>query len=343
MTIAGAAPSGNFEVRIHTAIDDIGPEWDDLMVVARAPVFYRRPFLRAFEKYPLHAVRRTAYILLHDGSGAAVAGLPAYLQRGVDPMRVVTDHFPSAQGQLALFSHVWHCYDTVLPVAPGREDAAPAALEALRWVATDWGARLYGLANVDAAGSLDPLLAHAGLNSADIDIGWGLSLPAFDGYEHYLAALRSKPRRNLRRDLRAADRAGVTAYWEHPRDADLDGFVALARATAAKFDNSDYYQPGLFQDFVLSLGGDAQCLELRLGNQLISSGLALTDDTRFHFWACGFAPMDGFSGFYLAFDQMLRRAFESGSQWVELGRRNPVFKRRYGLTPRTLRAWIAKT
>ncbi|GGV57724.1 GNAT family N-acetyltransferase [Streptomyces spectabilis] len=327
-------------IRVHTAIDDIGPEWDILMAATTAPVFYRRPFLRAFEKHPLHPIQRTAYILVTDPRGHLLAGLPAYLQQGIDPVQVFADHFPDAVGRSALVSHVWHCYDTVLPVHPEASDAARAAITTLREVAADWGASLYGMANVDAAGPLPPLLAEQGLESVDIDIGWGLDLTDYSGYEGYLSSLRRKPRQNLTHDLRLAAQAGVAVRKVPAAEADLDGFVDLARATAAKHNNSGYYQPGLFQDFTLALGDHAEVLEFRIADRLICSGLALLDDTRYHYWTCGFAPMSGFSTFYVAFDHMMRNAFTSGRNWVELGRRNPVFKRRYGLTPRTLTAWF---
>jgi predicted N-acyltransferase len=328
------------DIRICTSIDDVGQNWDDLMTAVHAPVFYRRPFLRAFERYPLHPVERTAYIVVTGPRGRALAGIPATLQRGVDPMRVITDHFPHALGRPALLSHVWHCYDTVLPVRPAEPDAARAVVSTMGDLAGEWGAGLYGLANVDARGPLDPLLAGQGLTGVDIDTGWGLDLTELTSYEDYLASLRRAPRRNLNHDLRRAAEAEVIYTRVPAAHADLDGFVELARATAAKFGNSDYYRPGVFQNFILALGDDVEVLEFRLGDRLICSALALLDDTRYHFWACGFAAMDGFSGFYLAFDGIMRNAFAAGRDWVECGRRNPVFKRRYGLTPRTLRAWL---
>ncbi|MEU2718628.1 GNAT family N-acetyltransferase [Streptomyces sp. NPDC007205] len=339
MTEAITTSCGRFKAEVLTSIDAVGPEWDELMATARAPVFYRRPFLSAFERYPLHPVRRTAYILIRDAGGVLQAAFPAYLQQGVDPMRVINDHFPETLGQPALMSHVWHCYDTVIPARPRAIPAINVALDMLHHVACDWGATLYGLANVDAATRLNDLLEIRGLHGTDIDIGWGLDLPSRKDYDGYLTTLPSKPRRNLQRDLRAAQRAGVTAIICAAHDADLDGFVTLARATAAKHNNSDYYQPGLFQNFVLALGDDVRVLELRARDGLICSGLILLDDTRYHFWACGFAPRGAFSAFYVAFDHIMRGAFSSGRSWVELGRRNPDFKRRYGLTPRTLRAW----
>ncbi|MER7759680.1 GNAT family N-acetyltransferase [Streptomyces sp. NPDC097619] len=335
-----ARPARGFHVRVYSGIDDVGPEWDELMTAARAPVFYRRPFLRAFEQHPLHPVLRTAYILLRDAEGTLQAALPAHLQQHVDPMRVLADHFPHAADRPVLLSHVWHCYDSVLPVRPGNTPAAHELLTALHRTARDWGAGLHGLANIDAATGQAAVLEAHGLRGTDIDTGWGLDLTSHTDYEAYLAALPAKARQNLHRELRAAERAGVTATTRRIQNADLDGFVALARATAAKYGNSDYYRPGLFQDFVLALGDTAHTIELRIGDRLVAASLVLTDDTRYHYWACGYADRPDFSGFYVAFHHFMRGAFASGRQWVELGRRNPVFKRRYGLTPRTLRACL---
>lgn len=327
---------------VFTTIDDVGPEWDELMTAAQAPVFYRRPFLRAFEHHPLHPVLRTAYILVRDGDGVLQSAQPAFLQRDVDPMQVIHTHYPQALRHTALLTHVWHCYDTVLPVRPGSEAFVGAAVSALRDVAADWGAALYGLANIDAASSLAGSLGAAGLEAIDIEIGWGLDLCRVDSFAVYLATLRSKPRRNLTHDLRNAEQAGLRSEVVGVQEADLNGFVALARATAAKYDNADYYRPGLFQDFVRALGDDLRAVELRIDGQLVGSALVLIDDTRFHWWACGvdYAACPGFSPFYVAFAQVLRAAYDSGRPWFEVGRRNPNFKRRYGLTARTLRAYF---
>ncbi|MEU7325132.1 GNAT family N-acetyltransferase [Streptomyces griseoviridis] len=337
-----------FTVRVHTTIDDVDERWDDLMTAARAPVFYRRPFLRAFERHPLHPVLRTAYLLVEDDTGQVRAALPAYLQRDVDPMRVIADHCPHAVGRTVLLSHAWHCYDSVLPVRPGPLSGAAArrAVRALREVAAEWGARLCGIVNADGDGPLGTLLPDAGFTGVDIDVGWGLPLGEYDGFEDYLgAALKRKARQNLRRDLREADRAGVTARSCEACDADLDTFVRLARTTAAKFGNSDYYRPGLFQDFVKELGDCAQAVELRVGDRTIASALTLTDDTRLHYWAVGYAQKEtpGFSPFYVAYAHVMREAWASGREWVELGRRNPSFKSRYALRPRPLRAYFADT
>ncbi|MFJ4965318.1 GNAT family N-acetyltransferase [Streptomyces sp. NPDC088729] len=277
----------------------------------------------SIEKHPLHPVLRTAYLLVTDRSGRARAALPAYLQRDVDPMRVIADHHPRAAGRTVLLSHVWHCYDTVLPArpGPGAASAARHALAGLRDLASSWEAQMYGMVNVDAAGPLDALLTEAGLSGTDIDVGWGFPLDRYGEFDDY-----------LRHDLRAADRAGITIRTSDARGADLHTFVALARSTAAKYDNADCHQPGLFEEFVLALGDCARSVEVRVGDRTVASALALTDDTRFHYWALGYVDEDtpGYSPFYVAYAQAMKEAWASGRPWAELGRRNPTFQRRYG-------------
>ncbi len=178
------------------------------------------------------------------------------------------------------------------------------------------GARLYGMVNVDAAGPLDALLTGAGPHGVDIDTGWGLPLKRYSGFDDQPArgGVSRKARQNLGRDLRKADAAGVTARTTDAGGPDLDTFVSLARTTAAKYDNADH-----------------------------SSALALTDDFRFHYGAVGYAQEDtpGYSPFYVSYAHVMREAWASGRSRVELGRRNPTFKRRYGPEPRTLRAYVA--
>jgi predicted N-acyltransferase len=333
----------NYAVRIFTAIDDVDERWDELMTTTRAPVFFRRSFLRAFEKCPLHPVLRIAYLLVEDQAGRVHAALPAYLQRNVDPMRVIADHYPHAVDQTVLLSHVWHCYDTVLPVRPGSEVAARHAVAALRRLAGEWEAHLYGMVNVDAASPLNKLLISSGMTNIDIDVGWGLSLSQYSGFDDYvLNGLKGKARRNLNHDLREADNARIAGRTIDVEGADLDTFVDLARSTAAKHHNSDYYQPGLFQEFVLGLGDCARVIELRADDQMIASAIILADDTRLHGWALGYRQdIVGYSPFYVAFAHVMREAWASGLSWVELGRRNPTFKQRYGLQPRVLRAYFA--
>ncbi|MGW4383226.1 GNAT family N-acetyltransferase [Kitasatospora sp. NPDC004531] len=333
MRTAGRRGAG---IAVETAVDAVPADWD--AAVATAPVFYRRAFLRAFERFPLHPVLRHAYL---HGPGIAV---PVTLQHGVDPMRVLAEHAPAALRGPVLLTHVWHCYETTLPGAAGPE-AAEAVVRTLRALARRWGAEHFGFVNVPAGSPTAAALERLGLAAVPAEAGHGLDIGGFRHLDDYLATLPSKPRRNLRHDLRRAADAGVTARVLPPAAADLDGFVALARRTAAKYDNADYYRPGVFQSFVRALGDSARIVELRRGDRLIASGITLLDQQRYHFWCVGTdaAAAPGFSPFYAVFAEVVRDAIASGRPRLELGRRNPDFKRRYGMHAVPLHACLTRT
>ncbi|WP_328619718.1 GNAT family N-acetyltransferase [Streptomyces sp. NBC_00354] len=322
-------------IDVHATIDSV-TGWDE--AVAAAPVFYRLPFLKAFEIAPLHPVLRHAY--LHNPQrGIAV---PVTLQHGIDPMGVLGTHFPAARERPVLLSHVWHCYETVLPRADTHPDSAAAVLRTLRKLADRWDAGHFGFVNVPAHSPTAVALERLGMAPVPAENGHGLDLTPFRELDDYLATLASKPRRNLTHDLRRAQEAVVETEILAPAKADLDGFVALARATASKYGNADYYRPGIFQDFVLALGGCARVIELRRAGHLIASAITLLDQHRYHFWCVGvdYAAAPGFSPFYTVFADVMRDAIASGRSHLELGRRNPDFKRRYGLRATPLCAYI---
>jgi predicted N-acyltransferase len=330
------------DVKVVERIADLDERWDELVASVRAPVFYRRPFLTAFEAFPLHSIEATRYVTVEGSGGRLGAGLPVYLVRDVDPMRVLADHYPSAVGEPLLLSHVWHCYDTQLPTRGGPELTA-VALQAMRKVAVDCGASWWGVANVNAADRAVPLLEEAGLHGADINVGWRRRLTDIEGFDQYMAGLKRDHRYHLRRDLRNATKAQSHVSMLSAQEADLDEFVALARMTATKFDNADYYHPDRFPRFLRQLGNDARLMELRVEDRLVGAVVVLLDEDRLHFWCCGadYDSCHGFSPFYVLFARLLQVSLQEGKVWFEFGRNNPVFKRRYAMTPHALRAFLA--
>ncbi|MFJ9553929.1 GNAT family N-acetyltransferase [Nocardiopsis sp. NPDC101807] len=316
--------------------------WERLARATRAPVFYSPEFLRAFDAFPLHPVERSAHILVHDGAGEAHAVLPVYLQRGVDPMGALAANRPEVLDRPLLLTHVWHCYETVVPARSA--DAALLALGAMRDLAQEWGAALHGVANVGAGSAEEHLLGSAGLSGTHLDQRWSMDISGLAGFDPYLMTLESKPRRELRRHLRRAEEAGVKIRVLGVDEADLDGFVALARGTAgSKHDNADYYLPGVFQGFLGSLGSCARVTELRMDGNLVGALVSLVDDTRYHLWTLGvdYGACEGFSPSYVLFGQAVRTAFDEGRPTVTAGRRNSWFKTRYGLQPVDLRIFLS--
>ncbi|MEU9377614.1 hypothetical protein AB0D94_28110 [Streptomyces sp. NPDC048255] len=230
-------------IEIHHALDGV-TGWD--AAVATAPVFYQRPFLQAFEDTPLHPVLRHAYLCAPPGDpdpsrpGIAV---PVTLQHGVDPMRVLAEHFPAAHQRPVLLSHVWHCYETTLPGADTDQETTATVVRTLRDLAGQWDAGHFGFVNVPADSPTAAALERLGMTPVPAENGHGLDITPFHSLDAYLATLPSKPRRNLTHDLRRAEEAGVVTEIQPPQKADLDGFVELARRTAAKYGNADYNRP----------------------------------------------------------------------------------------------------
>lgn len=336
----------SIKVAIYRTLEETGAErWDSLARACAAPVFYRAAFLAAFERFPLHASDDRFYIVGEAEDGRLAFALPVYALRAVDPMKVLAGHFPDAAAATILLTHVWHCYDTWLLATTRDPDSVRAVLDTMARLAADIGAAHWGFANVDADGPLARALDAAGLAGRDVDERFSRDLSALSTVADYLAVLNHKARGNLTRYRAFADRAGVLTTVRDGLDADLDGFVALARQNAAKYDNADYYRPGLFQDFVRALGPHVRVVEHHLAGRLIGAALLLVDDTRLHFWLAGnnYDAVPQVSPFYLCFLTAMTEALATDKATFDGGRRNPTFKRRYGLQRHALRVYLVST
>ncbi len=330
----------------YGSIEEADPvRWDELVVGCGAPVFYRSAFLRAFERFPLHGVRSHVYITGEDEHGTLVFAMPVYVIRGVDPMRVLHDHFPAFGDETVLVNHVWHCYDTWIPMRRLDPDIVGAVLWTMEALAADLGASLWGFTNVDGTGALARALTAAGMTGIQVDERFLADVSAIPDIDHYLATLDHPVRSNLRRYTRIAQRAGVVAGIADVEHADLEGFVALARAGAAKYGNADYYRPGVFEGFLRDLGGHVRVFEQRLGDRLIGSTVLLVDEKTLHWWVAGndYSAVPQISPFYLACLAAINEALITGKPRVEAGRRNPRFKTRHGLRPRPVQAYFMPT
>ncbi|TCO59600.1 GNAT family N-acetyltransferase [Actinocrispum wychmicini] len=335
-----------YTVQITEHIADVGDEWDAVVHDTHAPLFYHRQFLEAFECNPLHPLERAAYLTVRTPGKTAVAVLPAYLQRGTDPMGVLATHFPDSLGQPVLLSHVWHSYESTLPTHPDHyPEAAHAALATLNDLALHWHATVCGLVNVDQADPLSTVLTDNGYPGATIETGWRMRVDGFHDLDDWLATLSSKHRATMRVELRRATEAGFTARRFPVNDADMDGFMRLARHAAAKHNNADYYIPGVFPRFLRHLDEHIQMLELRAPHgELVGSAPLFHDDSRAHVPFCGFdlAACPGFSPFYVLVAHIVLSAIHQRRPWLCFGRRNPDFKRRYGFTPSPLQAHLCQ-
>ncbi|MGF6256917.1 GNAT family N-acetyltransferase [Ensifer sp. LBL] len=336
----------SMRVRTYGKIDEAGPgRWDELVASCGAPLFYRSAFLRAFERFPLHSVQAHFYIVGEDAQGGLVFATPVYLLKGVDPMKILNNYFADYGGELILVNHVWHCYDTWIPARGLDPDVVGAVLWAMEALAADLGVALWGFTNVDGTGELSRALTAAGMVGVQVEERFLVDLTPIPDIDRYLALLNQPVRQNLRRYMRIAERAGIVAQVAPVEHADLDGFVALARAGAAKYGNADYYRPGIFEDFLRALGGHVRVFEQRLEGRLIGSTVLLVDETTLHWWVAGndYTAVPQISPFYLAFLAAIKEAMATGKVVVEAGRRNPRFKTRHGLRPRPVQSHFLPT
>ncbi|ADB50738.1 GNAT family N-acetyltransferase [Conexibacter woesei] len=329
---------------LRSVVDVDAEDWDGLVAAAGAPAFYHHAFLSALEQLPLHAVEDRAYVVGRDpGDGTLRCGVPTYLVRGVDPMRVLADHVPECADEPVLLSHVWHCYDGSPPVLGGDEHAWGEIVATVERLSREVGAARFCFANVEDDSEAARGLTIAGIRCVEIDRRFVLDLAPVADYEAYLASISKGARSNLRRYQRIADDAGVELRTLAPEEADLDAFVQLARGNAAKYGNAAYYDEQRFPRFVRLLGETARVIELRHEGRLIAGGIVLIDAAHVHWWSVGYADhaVERLSPAYLVFAEIVRIALAHDVRWVECGRRNEAFKRRHGLTPRPLSAFVS--
>lgn len=334
----------SISIRTYGSIHDAGADrWDDLARACGAPVFYRSTFLAAFERFPLHDVQSRFYITGQDDAGRLVFALPAYLLHRVDPMSVLHDHFPSHADTPVLVNHVWHCYDTQVLACRLDAEVVRTMLDAFERLARQLDVGLWGFTNVDGTGELSRALEEAGMAGVDVEQRFVADLSAIRDLDHYLATLKERVRQNLRRYTHIAARAGVVTIVAPVEEADLDGFMALARAGAAKYNNADYYRPGIFQGFLRALGAHARVIEQRLDGKLMGSMVLLVDDANLHCWVAGndYEALPQLSPFYLGILAAINEALLTGRPFVEAGRRNARFKTRHGMRARPVRAHFA--
>jgi GNAT acetyltransferase-like protein len=318
-------------------------DWDEFIGACGAPIFYSSAFLSAYREAGLQGADTCAYLMLRDGNRSPLAALPVTLQQQMDPVGVLAAHEPEiAERPVGLLSHVWHCYDTWLPSRPD-DDSLRAMLDGFRACAADLGAPWYGLVNVDATGPLAAALDRLGARGLPIDERYVLDLPPNMCMQDYLAGLTGRNRAALLRQQRRAADAGARVRVVDATSADLDAHLVLVRLIGAKHGVEDFYPEGVFQDFQRRLGDAVRIVEVWLADRLVGVGICMVDGHRLHFSTCGvdYAAAPTFSPFYVLFFETMREAIRLGVSRLECGRRNGALKRRFGLRPIPLLAYVS--
>lgn len=328
-------------VEIHEHPDSAAEAgWDSVVKAAGAPVFYQSDYLAAYHRDPLGDIVYFRYLLVREPGRAPIAALPVALHRRADPLGLLRDHHPGVADGSALLSHVWHCYDTQIVGAVA--GTVRPLLETMRGLATGWGASWYGLVNVERGGPTAAALRAAGWRGEHLVDRFWADLTGLTDLDGYLARLGPRARANLARTARRARDAGLTCTVRPVAVVDLAEVGDLCARTAARFGNAGFYPPDTFARFVTAVGPLAHVLSVRHGTRLVAVGICLTDEHRFHTWTCGveYDVPGNASPYALLFAESVRLAIELGRPVLEGGRSNATFKRRHGLTPIPLDAYL---
>ncbi|MGH8929103.1 MAG: GNAT family N-acetyltransferase [Egibacteraceae bacterium] len=332
--ISAPVTRDGLRLRLASSIAEVDrADWAPL--VREAPVFYGYEFLRSIERNPLSAGSTARYLLAHDGGGTLIAGVPLYVARTRDPF-ASEDDSPAVR---ILASHLWHCYDTVLP-SRVPVDAALAGVfwDGLMWLRDEVDAEVCGLVNVDLEGRLAAALAAIGVPVRETAPRYRLPLSGGPStMDEHLAGIGRASRRSLRQYRRRALAAGAVITCAEPDRALDDDVLALCLATANKH-APGYYPPDELAALLRALGPDCRILRVELDGVLLATSICLLDATRAHFWAggCRYPDELNWSPQYVLFAAELEVGLASGKPVLEFGRRNDEFKRRYGLCPRRL-------
>jgi predicted N-acyltransferase len=333
------------DVTVSHDIDDIpAAAWSDLMAETGASVFYRRDFVRAYQRSNLGGAERIVYLASSNGSGLCAA-LPAYLLDAAETGRVLGMPALAADPRPALLSHLPHCYDTALPIRGGDPDLLAGLWRELCAEGRRAGAATVGLMNVPAGSAACAALAR--IPGVVIQPGaarWVLHAASYPDLDGFLAVMSRSTRHTLRlsrnRAVRAGARIDVTAHRAGDDAAAIDDAVALCVATAAKH-GSRYYPGGPLRSFLRELDSFL-VVRVRLGDRVIAASICFADRGVLHTWAGGahYPPELKWSPNYVLFHAELELGFQLGVDRIHCGRRNDAFKARHRLTREELVACL---
>ncbi|ALN55886.1 oxidoreductase [Lysobacter enzymogenes] len=310
---------------------------------SRASLFYDWRFLLAAERSPLLPTQKTLYLCAYDGDELAGC-LPAYLQRlaAVDPLGLLARaaQVRDAGGESGLFSHMMHCWDSSVPCLETAGGVREALLDALLDVAAREGAAYAGLLNLGEAARAggSRLRLHPLVERYDAQLG------LFDDFDHYVRALPSDGRAEMRRQLRKFEASGASAQvLAPPFDDRLEQVCELCFRTTARRGTPHYFPAAPLARFVRLCGDLARLVLIQAQGRVISGMIGWQRRDTFCLWSAGVTyDQSDFSPYTICFAAAFRHAFAHGLQRFEGGRLNERIKRRLGLSPVPLRCAIAR-
>jgi len=326
------ASVGDLSVRLIRSAVEADAAVEGMAGLSKAPFYYRKKFLEAYQRHPVQSVVDSFYLEVLDKDGRLVAFSPCYLQG--DPLGA----FGPATDEISLLSHCWHCYDTRLLAADPTPDLVRLLMDTMGEQAGHYGVRRYGFINVESGSADADAMEAAGLTPAALDTRYVLDLSGFDDEEAYLASLRPRPRHEYRRQLNRAGEAGVSCSARRTSPDEAAHSLRLLEVSATRAGSSGYYDAERIAAFLRVVGDATRVVEIAVDGQLVAIGICFLEADRLHTWAAGYDRERKlpFSPYYVLYAASVRLALEHGVPLLEGGRRNDQFKRRYGMAPRSL-------
>jgi predicted N-acyltransferase len=329
-------PTG-LSTRVVRTVDELVPASQRLTEATGAPFFYGREFLTAYEHHPVQRVHDVFYVEVTAPDGELVAFVPCYVQG--DPLGALG----LVDGEVALLTHTWHCFDTRLVATDRSPAVVDGILDVLRREARRAGIARFGFINAEAGTPTAAALETAGLPGTHLDVRYCLDLTRFGAEADYLAMLRPNARLEYRRHLRRAEEAGVEVVERHAGADEDPERMRLFEVSMARLGSPGYYSAERIAAFLGEMRTQARVVEVTLDGDLVALGVLFVDGTKVYTWAAGYNRERRlpFSPYYVLHAASVRLALRLGVPVLEGGRRNGQFKERYAMAPKTLCAHMA--
>ncbi|MFD4838955.1 GNAT family N-acetyltransferase [Achromobacter sp. NPDC058515] len=328
-------------VEVTDALERIAPgDYEAFYAESQASLFYDPRFLLAAERSPLLPALGSYYLCVFQ-ERRLVAFLPVYLQQisTVDPLGVLrrTAGLVDDGGDLGLFSHIMHCFESTIPSVLACADVYRLLFEALAELAARTGARYYGILNVrDAA-----LLASAkdcGLHINYMVDSFHLDAGDFRDFDDLVAQLPSEGRWEMNRQLRKFAASGTQAHVVTPPfGGKLEQLAGMCHTTTARHGTPQYFPKEELVQFCELCGDLVRLCVIERDGRLISGLICFEKAGVFYIWSAGMDyDQTDFSPYTISFATCYRHALERQCRRVEGGRLNFRIKTRLGLHPRQL-------
>ncbi len=314
-------------------IDDIDEQqYTALKNKCGASIFYDIRFLRAAEKSPLLPVEKIYYFAAYEKE-ELLAFACFYQQASPDPFGVLeaTTSIQFQSQHSAAFSHIMHCYESVILVE--NPELYSFMLEHLKKLAVQEGIKYYGLLNV-----IDKQLMQAAEKiDYQVNFMWErffVDFSQFNSLEDFLSRLTRKGRQAYRTEMQRFEQSDAVAVVERAPFHQLDEVVELCYETTSKYGTGHYYPKDAFLQFIETCGDLIRLISIYVQGKRVGVVVALLEEKKLHLWACGMQYENiPFSPYIVGIFTGFKFALKNNISIVEIGRTNKKMKEKLGFSP----------